>query len=290
MIFSDDIAADEQAVTAPPADRLVLEARGLDFFYGKSQALFNVDLAVERNRITALIGPSGCGKSTLLRALNRIYDLYPGQHAVGRILLDGEDMLADRASVARLRARDGDKHDVTATRVDPARLRARVGMVFQKPTPFPMSIYDNIAFGVRLYKRLPRAEMDSVVERSLRRAALWDEVKDKLDTSGLGLSGGQQQRLCVARGLAIEPEVLLLDEPASALDPISTAKLEETLIELKQDVTIVIVTHNLQQAARLSDHTGFMFLGRMIEFGPTSEFFSSPRLKRTRDYVTGRFG
>jgi phosphate transport system ATP-binding protein len=290
MTFSHDPASTEQAITAPDAANVVLEARNLDFFYGKTQSLFGVDLQVERNKITALIGPSGCGKSTLLRALNRIYDLYPGQHATGRILLDGEDMLADRASVARLKARDGEGHGVTSAMVDPARLRARVGMVFQKPTPFPMSIYDNIAFGVRLYQSLPRAELDEIVFRSLKRAALWDEVKDKLDTSGLGLSGGQQQRLCVARGLAIDPEVLLLDEPASALDPISTAKLEETLTELKSEVTIVIVTHNLQQAARLADHTGFMFLGRMVEFGPTSDFFASPRLKRTRDYVTGRFG
>lgn len=283
-------AEHESAITLPPADKVVLEARRLDFFYGKKQALFDVNLSVERNRITALIGPSGCGKSTLLRTLNQIYDLYPGQHAVGRILLDGEDMLADRASVARLRTRDNDVYDVKVNSVDPARLRARVGMVFQKPTPFPMSIYDNIAFGVRLYKRPTRSAMAEIVERSLRRAALWEEVKDKLHTSGVGLSGGQQQRLCVARGLAIDPEILLLDEPASALDPVSTAKLEETLTELSREVTIVIVTHNLQQAARLSHNAGLMFLGRMIEFGPTAEFFSNPRLKRTRDYVTGRFG
>jgi phosphate transport system ATP-binding protein len=280
----------EQAITAPAADKVILEARRLDFFYGKSQSLHGVDLAVERHAITALIGPSGCGKSTLLRALNRIYDLYPGQHAVGRILLDGQDVLSDRASIARLRARDGDAVQISPAAIDLAQLRARVGMVFQKPTPFPMSIYENIAFGVRLYRKVARSEMDGIVERALRRAALWEEVKDKLSSSGQGLSGGQQQRLCVARGIAIDPEVLLLDEPASALDPISTAKLEETLSELKREVTIVIVTHNLQQAARLSDHTGFMFLGRMIEFGPTNDFFANPRLKRTRDYVTGRFG
>ena len=262
-------AGDEQFVTAPPADRVVLEARALDFFYGKGQALHGVDLAVERNAITALIGPSGCGKSTLLRALNRIYALYPGQRAEGQILLDGEDVLQGG---------------------DPASLRARVGMVFQKPTPFPMSIYENVAFGVRLYHKKSRPEMDAIVEAALTRAALWDEVKDKLATSGLGLSGGQQQRLCVARGIAVEPEVLLLDEPASALDPVSTAKLEQTLVELKRDMTIVIVTHNLQQASRISDHTGFMFLGRMIEFGPTEGLFSNPRSRRTRDYVTGRFG
>ncbi len=279
-------------MTVPPADKLVLEARKLDFFYGKTQSLFGVDLPIERNKITALIGPSGCGKSTLLRALNRIYDLYPGQYATGRIVLDGEDILADRGALGRLRERDGEgatahvKHSST----DMSKLRARVGMVFQKPTPFPMSIYDNVAFGVRLYYKKSRAEMDQIVERSLRRAALWDEVKDKLSSSGLGLSGGQQQRLCVARGIAVEPEVLLLDEPASALDPVSTAKLEETLMELREDFSIVIVTHNLQQAARISDHTGFMFLGRMIEFRPTAELFERPQSTRTRDYVTGRFG
>jgi len=279
------VPTEEQVMNGPPPGNLMLEARKLDFFYGKNQALFGVDLPVERNRITALIGPSGCGKSTLLRALNRIYDLYPGQRAEGRILLDGEDILSGRGGGAR----EGDRRMSDAAN-DLARLRARVGMVFQKPTPFPMSIYDNVAFGVRLYHRKSRAEMDEIVERSLRRAALWDEVKDKLQTSGLGLSGGQQQRLCVARGIAVEPEVLLLDEPASALDPISTAKLEATLIELKQDFTIVIVTHNLQQAARLSDYTGFMYLGRMVEFSPTEELFERPGLQRTRDYVTGRFG
>jgi len=286
---------DEQYMVAPPRDRLVIEARKLDFFYGKHQSLFGVDLPVERNKITALIGPSGCGKSTLLRALNRIYDLYPGQYAVGRILLDGVDMLADRRSVQLLRERNTagatvDEEPQVSRGGDLSTLRARVGMVFQKPTPFPMSIYDNVAFGVRLYHRKSKAEMDAIVERSLKRAALWDEVKNKLHTSGLGLSGGQQQRLCVARGIAVEPEVLLLDEPASALDPISTAKLEETLMELKRDFTIVIVTHNLQQAARISDYTGFMFLGKMIEFGPTEDLFSNPRAQRTRDYVTGRFG
>ncbi|MET0222634.1 MAG: phosphate ABC transporter ATP-binding protein PstB [Tardiphaga sp.] len=248
---------------------MVLEAKDLGFFYGANPALYNVDLPIERNKITALIGPSGCGKSTLLRALNRIYALSPGQRAEGEILLDGEDMLKGG---------------------DPAALRARVGMVFQKPTPFPMSIYDHVAVGVRLYHKKNKAEMDEIVQRSLTRAALWDEVKDKLHTSGLGLSGGQQQRLCVARGIAVQPEILLLDEPASALDPVSTAKLEQTLVELKKDVTIVIVTHNLQQASRISDHTGFMFLGRMIEFGPTADIFSNPRSRRTRDYVTGRFG
>ena len=262
-------AAEQTFMTAPPADRLILQARQLRFLYGESEALHSVDLPIERHSITALIGPSGCGKSTLLRALNRIYALYPGQRAEGEILLDGEDVLKGG---------------------DPAALRARVGMVFQKPTPFPMSIYDNVAFGVRLYHKRSKPEMDEIVERSLTRAALWDEVKDKLSTSGLGLSGGQQQRLCVARGIAVEPEILLLDEPASALDPVSTAKLEQTLVDLKRDVTIVIVTHNLQQASRISDWTGFMFLGRMIEFGPTEQLFSNPRSVRTRDYVTGRFG
>ncbi|WEK42164.1 MAG: phosphate ABC transporter ATP-binding protein [Candidatus Sphingomonas colombiensis] len=289
-IEHDTPAALERAIIPPPQDNLILEARNLDFFYGKKQALYGVDLPVERNKITALIGPSGCGKSTLLRTLNRIYDLYPGQHAVGRITLDGQEVLADKASLARLRARDGSATEIPQKQMDLATLRARIGMVFQKPTPFPMSIYENIAFGVRLYKRVRGKEMDEIVERALRRAALWDEVKDKLRESGLGLSGGQQQRLCVARGLAIDPEVLLLDEPASALDPISTAKLEDTLNELVGNVTIVIVTHNLHQAARLAQHTGFMFLGRMIEFGPTEEFFAAPKLKRTRDYVTGRFG
>ncbi|WBO24559.1 phosphate ABC transporter ATP-binding protein [Sphingomonas abietis] len=276
-------------MTVPATDKLVLEARKLDFFYGKNQSLWGVDLPVERNKITALIGPSGCGKSTLLRALNRIYDLYPGQNATGRILLDGKDILTDRASVARLKARDGDVA-IDPAGLDTSALRARIGMVFQKPTPFPMSIYDNVAFGVRLYQKKSKAEMDVIVERSLRRAALWEEVKDKLASSGLGLSGGQQQRLCVARGIAVEPEVLLLDEPASALDPVSTAKLEETLMELRDDFSIVIVTHNLQQAARISDHTGFMFLGKMIEFRPTAELFERPQSTRTRDYVTGRFG
>jgi phosphate transport system ATP-binding protein len=254
----------------PPAESLIMETRGLDFFYGKFQALHGINLAVARNRITALIGPSGCGKSTLLRAMNRIYGLYQNQRAEGQILLDGEDILRPRTELADL--------------------RARVGMVFQKPTPFPMSIYDNVAFGVRLHQRKSKAELDDIVENALRRAALWDEVEHKLHSSGLGLSGGQQQRLCVARGIAVQPEVLLLDEPASALDPVSTAKLEDTLLQLKKDFTIVIVTHNLQQAARVSDYTGFMFMGKLLEFAPTASIFSTPRLVRTRNYVTGRFG
>lgn len=259
----------ERFIAEPEAESVTLRARGLDFFYGKTQALFGIDVPIARNKVTALIGPSGCGKSTLLRTFNRMYDLYPGQHAAGDLTLNGEDLLKLK---------------------DIARLRSRIGMVFQKPTPFPMSIYDNVAFGVRLYHRKSRAEMDEVVESALRRAALWDEVKDKLKASGLSLSGGQQQRLCVARGIAVQPEILLLDEPASALDPISTAKLEETIGQLKKDFTIVIVTHNLAQAARISDNTGFMYLGRMIEFAPTSEIFIKPSAQRTQDYVVGRFG
>jgi phosphate transport system ATP-binding protein len=253
-----------------PAEHTKLHTRDLDFFYGKHQALYSVSLPVVNKGVTALIGPSGCGKSTLLRAMNRIYGLYPGQRASGEIMLDGENIL--------------DK------RVDVATLRSRVGMVFQKPTPFPMSIYDNVAFGVRLYEGLGHADMDQRVEESLRKSALWDEVKDKLRQSGLSLSGGQQQRLCVARGIAVRPEVLLLDEPASALDPLSTAKLEETIVELKKDYTIVIVTHNLQQATRVSDNTGFMYLGRLIEFASTADLFSTPKAKRTADYIGGRFG
>jgi phosphate transport system ATP-binding protein len=260
----------EQYLNAMSDPETIIDVQGLDFYYGKHQALMGVDLAVARHRITALIGPSGCGKSTLLRTLNRIYALYPGQRAEGEVIFDGENILEGKQDLAAL--------------------RARIGMVFQKPTPFPMSIYDNVAYGVRLYENLSRADLDHRVEESLRRAALWDEVKDKLHTSGQGLSGGQQQRLCVARGVAVRPEVILLDEPASALDPISTAKLEETLLELKADHTIVIVTHNLGQAARISDYTGFMFLGRMIEFTTTEQLFTNPRGKRTQDYVTGRFG
>ena len=260
----------EQFTTEPPPATVKMRTKNLDFFYGKGQALHSVSLPVIDKGVTALIGPSGCGKSTLLRTMNRIYALYPGQRAAGEIMLDGENIL-DR-------------------KVDVATLRSRVGMVFQKPTPFPMSIYDNVAFGVRLYENLSREQMDERVEQSLRAAALWDEAKDKLKQSGLGLSGGQQQRLCVARGIAVKPEVLLLDEPASALDPVSTAKLEQTIVSLKKDYTIVIVTHNLQQATRVADNTGFMFLGRLIEFGPTVDLFSNPRAKRTGDYIGGRFG
>ena len=258
------------AVLDLPPECVKLSIRNLDFHYGAKQALFGISVSFAANAVTALIGPSGCGKSTLLRTLNRIYSLYPGQRATGQVLLDGEDVLGPR--------------------VDVAALRARVGMVFQKPTPFPMSIFDNVAYGVRLYEKLSRVDLAGRVEDSLRRAALWDEVKDKLRESGLSLSGGQQQRLCVARAIAVRPEVLLLDEPASALDPISTARLEETICELKRDYTIVIVTHNMGQAARLSDHTGFMFLGRLVEFGETERLFTSPVTARARDYITGRFG
>jgi phosphate transport system ATP-binding protein len=252
------------------ASRVKLVVHDLDFFYGKSQALKGVTIPFARNAVTALIGPSGCGKSTLLRALNRMYALYPGQRATGRILFDGEDILAPNVNLPML--------------------RARIGMVFQKPTPFPMSIHDNVAFGVRLYETLSKSELEARVEEALRRAALWDEVKDQLSSSGLGLSGGQQQRLCVARCIAVRPEVLLLDEPTSALDPISSAKLEETVTQLKADYTIVIVTHNLGQAARLSDYTGFMYLGELVEFSETAGMFTKPVTSRASDYITGRFG
>ncbi|HWU02733.1 MAG TPA: phosphate ABC transporter ATP-binding protein PstB [Novosphingobium sp.] len=274
-------------MVAPAQSERVIDVKGLNFFYGKHQSLFGVDLPVARHKITALIGPSGCGKSTLLRTMNKIYDLYPGQRADGQILFNGENMLNSREAVDASQMANAGGVPING---DNARLRARVGMVFQRPTPFPMSIYENIAFGVRLHRNVSKAEMDEIVERSLTRAALWDEVKDKLDKSGLGLSGGQQQRLCVARGIAVEPEVLLLDEPASALDPLSTAKLETALMELKDSFTIVIVTHNLQQAARISDYTGFMLLGKMIEFRPSTDAFVKPETEAMRDYVTGRYG
>jgi phosphate transport system ATP-binding protein len=247
-----------------------ISVRNLDFYYGAFRALAGNNVDLYANKVTAFIGPSGCGKSTLLRVLNRIYDLYPNQRAEGEVLLDGENILRP-------------KQDLNL-------LRAKVGMVFQKPTPFPMTIYDNIAFGVRLYEQLPKAELDDRVEESLKRAAIWDEVKDKLDASGLSLSGGQQQRLCIARTVAIRPEVILLDEPCSALDPISTAKIEELIDVLKQDYTIAIVTHNMQQAARTSDYTAFMYLGELVEFDETSKIFTNPKEQRTQDYITGRFG
>ncbi|MBI1417808.1 MAG: phosphate ABC transporter ATP-binding protein PstB [Limimaricola sp.] len=248
-----------------------VEVRGLQFHYANGhQALHDVNLTLRDKTVTAFIGPSGCGKSTLLRVLNRMFDLYPGQKATGEVLLDGRNILSPREDLNLL--------------------RAKVGMVFQKPTPFPMSIYENIAFGIRLYERLSKAEMADRVEAALREAALWDEVKDKLHQSGLGLSGGQQQRLCIARAVAVKPEVLLLDEPASALDPISTAKIEDLIDKLADEYCIAIVTHNMQQAARTSDYTAFMYLGQLIEFDRTETIFTAPKNSRTNDYVTGRFG
>ena len=247
-----------------------IDVRNLDFYYGDARALKSINLALEANRVTAFIGPSGCGKSTLLRVLNRMYDLYPGQRATGEVLLDGQNILEPG--------------------VDVNLLRARVGMVFQKPTPFPMTIYENIAFGVRLYEKLGKSDMDARVEEALKGAALWGEVKDKLGASGLSLSGGQQQRLCIARTIAIKPEVILFDEPCSALDPISTAKIEELIDGLKARYTIAIVTHNMQQAARVSDRTAFMYLGELVEFDATPKMFTSPAQQRTQDYITGRFG
>ena len=264
------------APPAPPdahADspaRLKVLIRDVDFYYGNFKALKNITMPLHDKRVTAFIGPSGCGKSTLLRVLNRIYELYPGQRAAGEVIVDGENILSPG--------------------VDLNLLRARIGMVFQKPTPFPMSIYDNIAFGIRLYERLPHHELDDRVESALRRAALWEEVKDKLKQSGLGLSGGQQQRLCIARAIAVRPEIVLLDEPASALDPISTQRIEELIAELKADYCIAIVTHNMQQAARTSDYTAFMYLGELIEFDETERIFTRPKEKHTEDYITGRFG
>ena len=257
-------------VEAPENRKTKIKIEDLDFFYGKFHALKSISLAIPEHRVTAFIGPSGCGKSTLLRVLNRMFELYPEQRAKGKVLMDGEDLLTSKEDVALL--------------------RAKVGMVFQKPTPFPMSIFDNIAFGVKLFETLNTAEMEERVEWALRKAALWGEVKDKLSQSGSSLSGGQQQRLCIARGIAIKPEVLLLDEPCSALDPISTAKVEELIVELKEDYTVVIVTHNMQQAARCSDHTAYMYLGDLVEFGTTEQMFFKPTRKETEDYITGRFG
>jgi phosphate transport system ATP-binding protein len=251
-------------------ESIKLLVRDLDFYYGKFHALKKVSMDIPARKVTAFIGPSGCGKSTLLRTFNRMFELYPEQRATGQILLDGQDILT--------------------TKEDVAIIRAKIGMVFQKPTPFPMSIYDNIAFGVRLFENLSRAEMDERVEWALNKAALWKEVKDKLNQSGASLSGGQQQRLCIARGVAVKPEVILLDEPCSALDPISTGKIEELILELKKDYTVVIVTHNMQQAARVSDYTAYMYLGELIELGETNQIFFKPQRKETEDYITGRFG
>jgi phosphate transport system ATP-binding protein len=247
-----------------------LEVRNLNFYYGSFQGLKNINLDIEQGKVTAFIGPSGCGKSTLLRTLNRMYDLYPGQRAEGEINFYGQNILEPGQDLNLL--------------------RSRIGMVFQKPTPFPMSIYENIAFGVRLYEKLSRSEMDERVEWALNKAALWTEAKDKLNQSGLSLSGGQQQRLCIARGVAVKPSVILLDEPTSALDPISTGKIEELINELKHEYTIAIVTHNMQQAARVSDYTAYMYLGSLVEYGKTDEIFIKPKRKETEDYITGRFG
>ncbi|EGP01864.1 phosphate transporter ATP-binding protein [Pasteurella multocida subsp. gallicida str. Anand1_poultry] len=247
-----------------------LEVNNLNFHYGDFHALKNINMRIAKHKVTAFIGPSGCGKSTLLRSFNRIFELYPNQYATGEIKLDGENLLTSPMDISLI--------------------RAKVGMVFQKPTPFPMSIYDNVAFGIRLFEKLSKADLNDRVEWALSKAALWNEVKDKLNQSGNSLSGGQQQRLCIARGIAIKPEVLLLDEPCSALDPISTAKIEELISELKHDYTVVMVTHNMQQAARCSDYTAFMYLGELIEFDETVKIFDKPRLQRTEDYIKGRMG
>ena len=267
--FTTPVVTDRPTAPDAPLQEKV-SVRDLNFYYGDTPALKNVTVPLYSGLVTAFIGPSGCGKSTFLRVLNRIYDLYPHQRAEGVVLLDNENILNPA--------------------LDLNLLRARVGMVFQKPTPFPMSIYENIAFGIRLYESLSKADLDARVESALRRAALWDEVKDKLGANGLSLSGGQQQRLCIARTVAVKPEVILLDEPCSALDPIATAKIEELIDELKSDYTIAIVTHNMQQAARVSDYTAFMFLGELVEFGPTTKIFTSSSERRTQDYITGRFG
>jgi phosphate transport system ATP-binding protein len=270
MNFEAVATRPEKHDAVPPPVSPKMSIKGLDFFYGKFQGLKDINLDIAERRVTAFIGPSGCGKSTLLRTLNRMYSLYPGQRAIGEIVFNGANIL-DPGTDLNL-------------------LRARVGMVFQKPTPFPMSIYDNIAFGVRLYETLSQRQMDERVEWALIKAAMWQEAKDKLKQSGMALSGGQQQRLCIARAVAVKPEVLLLDEPTSALDPISTAKIEELISELKTDYTIAIVTHNMQQAARVSDFTAYMYLGELIEFSATDEIFLKPKRKETEDYITGRFG
>jgi phosphate transport system ATP-binding protein len=262
--------ADKVATPSVPEAAAKVVTQDLNFYYGTVRALTGINLTIQEKRVTALIGPSGCGKSTLLRVFNRIYSIYPKQRAEGEVLLDGQNVLDPKYSINRL--------------------RTRVGMVFQKPVPFPMSIYDNVSYAIRHYEKLSRADMDARVEEALRRAAIWDEAKGKLHKSALGLSGGQQQRLCIARAVALRPEVLLLDEPTSALDPISTAKIEQLIDDLKTNYTVLIVTHNMQQAARVSDFTGFMFLGELIEFGPTKEMFTTPRQKKTEDYITGRFG
>lgn len=260
----------ETKLNIPADEKVKISVKNLNFYYGKFHALKDISLEIPEKKVTAFIGPSGCGKSTLLRTFNRMFELYPEQRAEGEILIDGEDVIRSK--------------------VDISLIRAKVGMVFQKPTPFPMSIYENIAFGVRLFEKLTRVEMDERVEWALKKGALWTEVKDKLNQSGSGLSGGQQQRLCIARAVAIRPEILLLDEPCSALDPISTGKIEELIHELKSDYTVLIVTHNMQQAARCSDYTAYMYLGDLMEVGATSDIFMKPKRKETEDYITGRFG
>jgi len=272
--LADNAPTDKALLNKVNSIRQVANAKlivnDLSFYYGKYKALHNISMQIPEKQVTALIGPSGCGKSTLLRTFNRIYDLYPGQHTTGELLMDGQNLLESK--------------------VDLNLLRAKIGMVFQKPTPFPMSIYDNVAFGVRLYEKLSKADLNERVEWALQRSALWGEVKDKLNQSGTALSGGQQQRLCIARGIAVKPSVLLLDEPTSALDPISTAKVEELVSELKSDFTIVIVTHNMQQAARVSDYTGFMYLGKLVEYDHTTVIFTKPECEETESYITGRYG
>jgi phosphate transport system ATP-binding protein len=253
-----------------PDEKVKMTVRELNFYYGRFQALKNINLQIPEKKVTAFIGPSGCGKSTLLRVFNRMFELYPEQRAEGEVNVDGENVLTSREDVALI--------------------RAKIGMIFQKPTPFPMSIYDNIAFGVKLFENLPKPALDDRVEWALRKAALWNEVKDKLGQSGTSLSGGQQQRLCIARGIAVRPEIILFDEPCSALDPISTSKIEELIDELKSDYTVAIVTHNMQQAARVSDYTAYMYLGDLVEFGETDQIFIKPKKKETEDYITGRFG
>jgi phosphate transport system ATP-binding protein len=267
QVLAENLAPHARTVVDVPARMAI---RNLDFYYGNNRALKNITLDLPDRRVTGMIGPSGCGKSTLLRVLNRMFDLYPGQRAEGEVIMDGANILEGGA-------------DLNA-------LRSRVGMVFQKPTPFPMSVYDNIAFGVRLHERLPRAEMDARVEWALARAALWGEVRDRLKSPAAGLSGGQQQRLCIARTIAVRPEVILLDEPTSALDPISTLKIEELIDELKRDFTIAIVTHNMQQAARCADQVAFFYLGELIEVGAAGQIFTAPRQRKTQEYITGRFG
>jgi len=261
-------AAAASAVAMAPPPKLAV--RNLDFLYGDTQALKNISMDLPERQVSAIIGPSGCGKSTLLRVFNRIYAIYPNQRASGEVLLDGENILDARYPVHKL--------------------RSKIGMVFQKPVPFPMTIFENIAWGIRHHEKLSKAEMEARVEQALRRAALWDEVKDKLKRSALGLSGGQQQRLCIARSIALKPEVLLLDEPTSALDPIATGRIEQLIEELKRDYTIVIVTHNMQQAARVSDRTAFMYLGELVEFDETETIFTKPAMRQTEDYISGRFG